>query len=227
MNAIMRGLVRSVAETFSLPGPILEIGSYQVQGQEDVADLRTLFPGRLYMGLDVRAGRGVELLGSVEGLPLADASIGTILAVSTLEHVPRFWRAFDEMHRVLRPDGALLIACPFYFHLHAHPHDFWRFTPEALELLLAPYPSKIVGWHGPSERPANVWGLAFREGRPQIDADEFRLFQTRLQHHARMPLPWNRYLRLQLGRMLFGRGHFAPYLERERLNNRCLNRSAA
>lgn len=227
MNTIMRGLVRSVAETFTLPGPILEIGSYQVPGQEDVADLRTLFPGRLYLGLDVRAGRGVELLGSVEGLPLADASIGTILAVSTLEHVPRFWRAFDEMHRVLRPDGALLIACPFYFRLHAHPHDFWRFTPEALELLLAPYPSKIVGWHGPAARPANVWGLAFGEGRPQIDADEFRLFQTRLQHHARMPLPWNRYLRLQLGRMLFGRGHFAPYLERERLNNRCLNRSAA
>jgi SAM-dependent methyltransferase len=227
MNAIMRGLVRSVAETFTLPGPILEIGSYQVQGQESVADLRTLFPGRLYLGMDVRAGRGVDLLGSVEGLPLADASVGTILAVSTLEHVPHFWRAFEEMHRVLRPDGALLIACPFYFHLHAHPHDFWRFTPEALELLLTPYPSKIVGWHGPSERPANVWALAFREARPAITTDQFRLYQTRLQHHARMPLPWNRYLRLQLGRMLFGRGHFAPYLERERLNNRCLNQSAA
>ncbi len=80
---------------------------------------------------------------------------------------------------MLRPDGALLIACPFYFHLHAHPHDYWRFTPEALEFLLAPYPSKILGWHGPAARPANVWGLAFREGRPAIEADEFRLYQTR------------------------------------------------
>lgn len=226
MNAIMRGLVRAAAETFTLPGPILEIGSYQVQGQETVADLRTLFPGRLYLGVDVRAGRGVDLRASVERLPFADRSVGTILAVSTLEHVPHFWRAFDEMYRVLRPDGALLIACPFYFHLHAYPHDYWRFTPEALELLLEPYPSKIVGWHGPAERPANVWALAFREARPAIGADEFHLYRTRLSHHARMPLPWGRYLRLQLGRLLFGRGHFAPYLEREWVNNRCLNRPA-
>jgi SAM-dependent methyltransferase len=227
MNAILRGLVRAVAETFTLPGPILEVGSYQVHGQEEVADLRTLFPGRLYLGMDVRPGCGVDLLGSIEALPCADASVGTILAVSTLEHVPRFWRAFDEMHRVLRPDGALLLACPFYFHLHAHPSDYWRFTPEALALLLAPYPSKIIGCHGPRGRPANVWALAFREGRPPITADEFSHYQTRLRHHARMPLPWDRYLRLQLARALFGRGHFAPYLEREHLDNKCFNRTAA
>jgi SAM-dependent methyltransferase len=227
MNALMRGLVRAVAETFTLPGPILEIGSYQVAGQETVADLRSLFPGRPYLGLDVRAGRGVDLLASVEALPYADATIGTILAVSTLEHVPRFWRANEEMHRVLRPDGALLLACPFYFHLHPHPHDYWRFSPEALELLLAAYPSKIIGSHGPAERPANVWGLAFREGRPAITARQFHLYQARLKHHAHMPLSWGRYLRLQLGRLLFGRGHFAPYLERQCLNSRCLNLPAA
>jgi SAM-dependent methyltransferase len=226
MNAVMRGLVRAVAETFTLPGPILEIGSFQVAGQESVADLRTLFPGRSYLGLDVRPGRGVDLLASVEALPYADGSIGTILAVSTLEHVPRFWRAFDEMHRVLRPDGALLLACPFYFHLHAHPHDYWRFSPEALEFLLTPYPSKIIGSHGPPERPANVWSLAFREGRPAITAQEFHLYRTRLNHHARMPLSWSRYARLQLGRLLFGRGHFAPYLDRQCLDNRCVNRPA-
>jgi SAM-dependent methyltransferase len=223
MNAILRGLVRTVSETFTLPGPILEIGSYQVAGQEGVADLRTLFPGRSYLGVDIRAGRGVDLLASVEELPYASGSIGTILAISTLEHVPRFWRAFDEMHRVLRPDGALLVACPFYFHRHAHPNDYWRFTPEALEMLLAPYPSKIIGYHGPPPRPANVWGLAFREDRSSISADEYHLYQTRLRHHARMPLPLTRYLRLQLGRLLFGPGHFAPYLLREHLGSKCLN----
>lgn len=222
MNAIMRGLVRAAAETFTLPGPILEIGSYQVEGQEAVANLRTLFPGRAYLGLDVRKGRGVDVRGSVEELPFPTGSIGTILAVSTLEHVPRFWRAFEEMHRVLRPEGALLLVCPFYFHLHAHPHDYWRFTPDALELLLKPYPSKIIGWHGRETRPANVWSLAFREARPAIDAEEFRLYQMRLNQHARMPLPWRRYLRYQLGRLLCGGGPFAPYLERECLSNRCL-----
>ena len=41
MNAILRGLARAAAETFTLPGPILEIGSFQVAGQETVADLCT------------------------------------------------------------------------------------------------------------------------------------------------------------------------------------------
>src|SRR5205085_2657058 len=79
------------------------------------------------------------------------------------EHVPRFWRGFQEVHRVLRPDGALLVCCPFYFHIHSYPSDYWRFTPEALQLLLADYPSRLLGWHGPPRRPLNVWALAFRE----------------------------------------------------------------
>ena len=62
-----------------------------------------------------------------------------------------------------RPDGAFLVACPFYFYIHSSPADYWRFTPQALKLLLADYPSKLTGWHGPPKRPANVWVLALRE----------------------------------------------------------------
>src|SRR5262249_6508654 len=144
MNLFLRGVVRAAAETFALPGPVLEVGSYRVPGQEGLADLRGLFPGRDYVGLDVRPGPGVDLLGDVEALPQEDGSVGTVLALSTFEHVRRFWQGFAEVRRVLRPDGALLVACPCYFHLHAHPHDYWRFTPDALKLLLEEYPSKIV-----------------------------------------------------------------------------------
>jgi len=41
-----------------------------------------------------------------------------------------------EIHRVLRPDGVLLVSCPFYFHIHSYPSDYWRFTPEGIRLLL-------------------------------------------------------------------------------------------
>ena len=46
MNRFLHGVARAVAETFDLPEPILEIGSYQVAGQEGIANLRSLFPGR-------------------------------------------------------------------------------------------------------------------------------------------------------------------------------------
>jgi hypothetical protein len=48
MNQFLNGVARAVAETFDLPGPILEVGSYQVPGQAEIADLRALFAGKPY-----------------------------------------------------------------------------------------------------------------------------------------------------------------------------------
>src|SRR5579864_8102160 len=110
MNHFLQGMARAVAETFDLPGPIVEVGSYQVEGQEAIADLRGLFGGRPYLGLDCRPGPGVDMLADVENLPHADASVGTVIAMNTFEHVPHFWRGFEEIRRVLRPDGALLVS---------------------------------------------------------------------------------------------------------------------
>jgi len=227
MNLFLHGLARAVAETFALPGPVLEIGSFQVPGQEALGNLRPYFAGRTYLGMDMRPGLGVDMVGDVENIPRARGSVGTVVALSTFEHVPHFWKGFEEVHRVLRPDGALVVACPFYFHIHAYPSDYWRFTPEALKLLLEPYPSKIIGWHGPKTRPANTWAIAFREGRPAITEREYALYQTRMSQYARMPLPWSRKLRYWLGSLICGRRPFAPYLERESWQSECLNRTAA
>jgi SAM-dependent methyltransferase len=225
MNSFLRGMVRAVAETFPLPEPILEIGSYQVPGQEGFADLRSLFPGREYVGLDVRPGPGVDMLGDVEQLPQLDGSVGTVLAICTFEHVWRFWKGFEEIRRVLRPDGAVLVACPFYFYIHEYPSDFWRFTPSALELLLEPYPGQIIGWQGPTKRPSNVWSLAFREGRPAIAAEEYERYRTLMRCYARQPLSWSRRLRYGLGSLLLGPRPFVPYLDIGRWDSRCINRS--
>jgi len=224
MTPFLRGLAQAVAETFDLPEPILEVGSYQVEGQEKLAELRNLFPGKEYLGIDRRAGPGVDLVEDVEDLSLPDASVGTVLALSTFEHVPHFWKGLDEVRRVLRPGGALLLACPFYFHVHSYPSDYWRFTPEALELLLEGYPSKIVGWQGPTTRPANVWAVAFREGRGPITPEEYARYRSLMDRYARDPLPWSRRLRYLLGRLLCGRRPFAPWLDRERWQSRCVNR---
>jgi SAM-dependent methyltransferase len=216
MNHFLHGVARAVAETFDLPAPVLEVGSYQVPGQEEIADLRPLFAGKDYVGLDARAGPGVDCVADVEELPHDDGSVGTVVAMNTFEHVPRFWRGLAEVYRVLRPDGVFLLSCPFYFHLHDYPRDFWRFTPDALKLLLEDYPQRLVGWQGPARRPAHIWAAAFREDCPAITPEQFLRYRQLVGRYAREPLAWGRAWRYRLGRLLCGSRPFAPYLEQDR-----------
>lgn len=216
MNRFLHGVARAAIETFDLPTPVLEVGSYQVEGQEDLIDLRSYFPARPFIGLDMRPGPGVDQVGSVEALPFTSGTIGTVIAMSTFEHVAHFWRGFDEVYRVLRPDGAFLVSCPFHFHIHCYPSDYWRFTPEAFKLLLARYPNSLVGWHGPADRPANVWALAFREEHPGFTPALVERYRERLGRYAREPLSPFRKLRYRLGRLLCGSRPFAPWLLREK-----------
>lgn len=212
MNRFLHGVARAVAESFDLPEPILEIGAYQVDGQASLINLRSLFPHKSYTGFDVRQGPGVDCVADVEKLPYAAGSAGTVIAMSTFEHVPRFWRGFEEVHRVLRPDGVLFVSCPFHFHIHNHPNDYWRFTPEAFKVLLDGYPQKVIGWHGPKTRPSSVWSVAFREERPALSLEQLTRYHSLLKRYAHQPLNWRRRLNYRLASLLCGGGPFAPYL---------------
>jgi SAM-dependent methyltransferase len=215
MNHFTHGVVRAFAESFDFPEPILEVGSFQVEGQEEVSNLRSFFPGREYQGIDVRPGPGVDLVADVEDLPFPTASVGTVLALNTFEHVPHFWRGLDEIYRVLRSDGVLLVSVPFYFHIHTYPNDYWRFTPAALDIVLDRYPTRLIGCHGPKRRPLGVWAVAFRE-QATPSPDTIQRYEQALRAHAREPLGWRNWLRYSLGRRLFGSRPFSPYLERDR-----------
>ena len=150
-----------------------------------------------------------------------------MIALNTFEHVSCFWRGLDEVHRVLRPDGALILSTPFYFRIHEFPHDYWRFTPAAYEALLERYPSKIIGWHGARNRPANVWAIAFREGAPAISSTQYARYRQLMTAYAREPeTSWTRRLRYRLAGLLCGRGPFAGYLERNRWESICSNAAA-
>jgi SAM-dependent methyltransferase len=213
MNHFLNAVARAVSEAFDLPTPILEVGSYQVKGQEEIAELRSYFKARPYIGIDLRQGPGVDQIADVEALPHKTGSIGTVIALSTFEHVQRFWRGLDEVYRVLRPDGVFFVSCPFSVRIHNYPSDYWRFTPEAFEVILRNYPNKILGWHGPPRRPENVWALAFRENRPPITALQFEEYRRLVARYAPTSLPWRRLIRYGAGRMICGRRPFAQFFQ--------------
>lgn len=68
-----------------------------------------------------------------EPLPFADASFDTVILSDVLEHVPDPALVWHEISRVLTPGGKVIMNVPFLYWVHAHPHDFYRYTNFALE----------------------------------------------------------------------------------------------
>ena len=64
---------------------------------------------RMDIGYD---GRGVDLLGSVTAIPLADRSVGVLVCYHVLEHVEDDAAAMRELARVLAPGGVGLVQVP-------------------------------------------------------------------------------------------------------------------
>ena len=77
---------------------------------------------------------------------------------------------------------------PFNWEIHNHPNDYWRFTPEALHVLLEEYPTRIIGWQGPDAEPLSVWAIAQREHASMIDPEQFNHLKKALGQHAKEPL---------------------------------------
>jgi SAM-dependent methyltransferase len=161
-----KAFCRLVAETIDCPGPVYEFGSYQVEGQEDYANLRGLFPGRQYIGCDMRPGPGVDRVEDVSAIRLHDGSAGTVLCIETFEHVFEVRRAFDEVFRVLKPGGVFVITSPLNFRIHGYPDDYWRMTPNCLRRMLEPYGARVSGFQGYRAFPHTVMGLGIKAPVP-------------------------------------------------------------
>jgi SAM-dependent methyltransferase len=67
-----------------------------------------------------------------DALPYPDNSIDTIILCNVLEHVYAYQFLLNEVRRVLKPDGQLIGFVPFLIQYHPDPHDYFRYTHEAL-----------------------------------------------------------------------------------------------
>jgi SAM-dependent methyltransferase len=93
-----------------------------------------LFPRRV--ALDIRRERGVQVVGDALALCFPDATFDTVLCTEVLEHLPDPQRGIDEMFRVLKDEGTLLLTTRFLFPIHDAPGDFFRYTRYGLQHLL-------------------------------------------------------------------------------------------
>ncbi len=69
-------------------------------------------------------------------LPIEKESADAVILFNILEHVYRHNFVVSETHRVLKNGGKLFGFVPFLLNYHPDPHDYFRYTREAIERIL-------------------------------------------------------------------------------------------
>ncbi len=88
-----------------------------------------------YVGVDVVENPAAELRGSVESLPVPDASFDVVLCTQVLEHCDDPAQAVRELRRVTAPGGRVLASTHGVQVYHPSPEDYWRWTHAGLARL--------------------------------------------------------------------------------------------
>ncbi len=94
---------------------------------------------------------GVDTVGDIHQLPMADNTFDCVFCTGTLEHVRDPRQAMQEIFRVTKSGGLVHIDVPFIQGYHADPTDYWRFTIDGLRLLCQGFDEIEAGTYiGPS-----------------------------------------------------------------------------
>ena len=138
---------------------IVEYGSRRVADEQSkMNNLRLLFKGKSYLGLDATAGEGVDVVDDLVHSTLISGSVGTVLCCETLEHVFEVQEAAKQLIRIVSNNGLILVTVPSGdFPLHWFP-DYWRMSPEAMDKLFESVPYRIVLFQGKFHAPHTVLG---------------------------------------------------------------------
>ena len=194
---LQRFLIRDVrAALAEVRGQILDVGCGGRPYESFVS------PGVRYFGVDAQstASSQPDVWGSAGKLPFRDGCFNSVLCTQVLEHVPDPGLVVQEIARVLRPGGRLILTAPQTWCLHEAPWDFFRFTRYGLERLcreagLSPHVVRTQGGFGSGMGISSIMllgntvrGLAERDhGPPRIPASPGTAIDTD-------PIDWRRIL---------------------------------
>lgn len=187
LRQIIRNFTKICADILPYEEPIYEFGAYQVLGQVGFADLRPFFPGKTYIGCDMRPGVGVDVVLDLHNINLPNETAGLVMAMDTLEHVEDPRLALSEIHRILKPNGIVLITSVMNFPIHDHPADYWRFTPQAFASILKPFDTVMTNYAGEQDFPHTVTGIGIKrtaQGQA-VSMEKIQLLEQSLDHWRR------------------------------------------
>jgi SAM-dependent methyltransferase len=129
---------RKIFERWLAQLPSSELDVLDVGGR--IQPYRSLVANHLrrYIAVDLRLTPLVDVVAHAEHLPLGNARFDLVICTQVLEYVTQPPVVLGEIHRVLKPGGALLLSVPSACPVDAE-EECWRFLPAGLRHLLAAF----------------------------------------------------------------------------------------
>ncbi len=127
---LVRSLMNFELCKYTLSGKVLDIG-----GGEKPSYFRFFKKGDYQLvNIDIRKGEDrVPINLEKDKLPYDDNTIDQVLMLNVLEYIYNHKFTVGEAKRVLKEDGELIGFVPFLVGYHPDPHDYFRYTGEALQ----------------------------------------------------------------------------------------------
>jgi SAM-dependent methyltransferase len=89
-----------------------------------------------YIGFDRYISHpDLDIVGDAEALPVKSNIIDSVFSCSIFEHLPRPWIVVQEMNRILKNNGKVVLIAPLLYYIHDEPNDYYRYTEYGLRSL--------------------------------------------------------------------------------------------
>jgi len=84
------------------------------------------------INLDIYPHGNTDVAGDAHQLPFIDSCLDGVWLCAVMEHLNRPFIVSNEVCRILKPGGFVLVTVPFIYPHHGAPHDFFRYTLDGL-----------------------------------------------------------------------------------------------
>jgi glycosyltransferase involved in cell wall biosynthesis len=130
-------------------GPVVGFGMTGLWNGGRGSDIAECFPGLEFIRCAVRPGDDVEVLCNIERSQFPPSYAGTVVCLDSLERVAHPWLAVEDMFRILRPGGTLIVSASCSKPSGDRDDAFWRITSSGMAVLLknAGF-EEVLSWDG-------------------------------------------------------------------------------
>lgn len=153
----VRTFVREVFSKLPASARVLDVGAGwgDVLGDDWEEEFKALVPDGTLYRCDEQLLRGVDFVASAEDFAcIKEHYFDVLLMLEVLEHTERFWLIPEQLARIVKAGGQLVVSAPFKSPVHNEPRDYFRFTPRGLESVFSgPFSLRRTALEGPDGDP--------------------------------------------------------------------------